>query len=88
MIMNNDEDAQVTSRLTTEALLLALIALEVDRRESNLTDGQVKTELLLDSVGLSYQQIARIMGKNSAAVRMAITRAKKKPQASNPKGSA
>ncbi|MGH2654119.1 MAG: hypothetical protein ACRDHV_07195 [Actinomycetota bacterium] len=37
----------------------------------------MKTEVLLANAGLSYDDIATTMGKQPAAVRMAITRKKK-----------
>lgn len=76
--MPNKESAQVASGVTAEDLLLALVTLEVDRRESNQVEGQIKTELLLSNAGLGAQQIAQIMGKNAAAVRMMISRSKPK----------
>jgi DNA-directed RNA polymerase specialized sigma24 family protein len=75
----NKEVTQVpASSPTTQELLLALVALEIDRREREQADGQVKTELLLSGAGLGYQQVAKIMGKSADAVRMTISRAKPK----------
>lgn len=70
-------EAETSQKLSVEALLLALVALEVDKRESIAADGQIKTEVLLNSAGLTSQQIALIMNKNAAAVRMTLSRAKK-----------
>src|SRR5579859_1663900 len=59
-------------------LLLAIATILADGREQALVDHpeQVKTELLLANVGLSYGVIARILGKKPDAVRMTITRAR------------
>ena len=59
-----------------DALLLAVIALLVDDRNHRLTDADVKTELLLDSCGLTNQQIAQVMNKQPDAVRKVISRAR------------
>lgn len=74
--MPNKDKPTETASVGTEELLLALISLEVDKRERSLDSSQLKTELLLANTGLGYQQIAKIMGKNPAAVRMMITRSK------------
>jgi DNA-directed RNA polymerase specialized sigma24 family protein len=62
------------------SLLLAVAALLADQREAGLADrpGAIRTEVLLADVGLSSPQIARIVGKQPAAVRMAISRARKR----------
>lgn len=70
-------EIETSQKLSIEALLLALVTLEVDRRENTATDGQTKTEILLNAAGLTSQQVALIMGKNAAAVRMTLSRAKK-----------
>ena len=75
-------ETETSQKLSVEALLLALVALEVDRRESSIAEGQVKTEVLLNSAGLTSQQIALIMGKNATAVRMTLSRAKKPSKSS------
>ena len=77
--MASKSEQNDTASVGVEDLLLALIALEVDKRERSLTADQVKTELLLSTVGLGHQQIAKIMGKNPDAVRMMISRSKVKP---------
>jgi DNA-directed RNA polymerase specialized sigma24 family protein len=66
--------------LEAESVLLAILALMVDEREraAKLDQNMDKTELILDSIGLSHQQIAKVLNKNTAAVRMMITRAKTK----------
>lgn len=63
--------------VTTETLLRALLALHIDEREHRLKAGdseQLKTELLLAACGLSYQDIAALMGKSPDAVRMMLAR--------------
>ena len=66
--------------LDTNSVLLAILTLMVDEREraAKLDPSMNKTEILLDSVGLSYSQIAKILGKNTAAVRMMVSRSKAK----------
>lgn len=61
------------------AALLALVALQVEQREMDSARTSArKTELLLADAGLTYAQIAMLLNKNVAAVRMAITRARSK----------
>lgn len=81
--MASSEQDQSNIRVTTEELLLALIALEVDKRENSNSDERVKTEVLLSGAGLGSSQIAKIMGKNPAAVRMVLSRSR---AAKAPKG--
>lgn len=64
-----------------EALLLAIVTLLVDQREQNSDPDRAKTEVLLASAGLSYQQIAPMVNKKPDAVRMLIARS----QAARPK---
>ena len=70
--------------LDTNSVLLAILTLMVDERErvAKLDPSMNKTEILLDSVGLSYSQIAKVLGKNTAAVRMMITRSRAKTKKS------
>lgn len=72
--------------LSVESLLLALVALEVDRRENTVNENGMKTELLLSNAGLGATQIAKIMGKNPNAVRMMISRSKPKAKSSKKAG--
>lgn len=74
--MTNNEQGQPNIHVTAEELLLALITLEVDKRESSAPEGGVKTEVLLSNAGLGSTQIAKIMGKNPAAVRMMLSRSR------------
>ncbi len=77
--MSKTEDNKSGSALSTDALLLAMLTLMIDERErvAGGNPGQVKTELLLASAGLPYQQIAAMMNKNPDAVRMMLTRMRK-----------
>ena len=70
--------------LDNNSVLLAILTLMVDERERavKLAPGMNKTEVLLDSIGLSYSQIAKVLGKNTAAVRMMITRSRAKTKKS------
>lgn len=68
------DDAQ----LDGNSILLAILALLVDEREraAKLDPDMGKTEMILDSIGLSHQQIAKVLNKNTSAVRMMVSRAK------------
>lgn len=70
--------------LDTNSVLLAILTLMVDERERavKLDPSMNKTEVLLDSVGLSHSQIAKILSKNTAAVRMMVARSKAKTRKS------
>lgn len=70
--------------LDTNSVLLAILTLMVDEREraAKLDPSMNKTEVLLDSVGLSHSQIAKILSKNTAAVRMMVARSKAKTRKS------
>lgn len=78
--MSKTEDNKSGSALSTDALLLAMLTLMIDEREraANGDSGQVKTEVLLASAGLPYQQIAAMMNKSPDAVRMMIARLSRK----------
>lgn len=67
--------------LATDKALSALVALLVADREERL-EGEAngkprKTELVLTTGGLNPQEIASLVGKNVAAVRKTIERARK-----------
>lgn len=70
--------------LDTNSVLLAILTLMVDEREraAKLDPSMNKTEVLLDSVGLSHSQIAKILSKNTAAVRMMVARSRAKAKKS------
>lgn len=57
-----------------DPMMVALVALLVDERQARITDGDVKTELLLNRCGLHHTVIAQLMGKQPDAVRKAISR--------------
>jgi DNA-directed RNA polymerase specialized sigma24 family protein len=59
-----------------QLLLEAICALLADIRESVVAEGAMKTELVLSRVGLTYQAIAPLVGKNPDAVRKTISRAR------------
>jgi hypothetical protein len=68
-----DKDAH---QLTTGAAASGILALLVDAREARIKDDKqaVKTEVLLDSAGLSLDDIAAVMNKKYDAVRVSIQR--------------
>ena len=74
--MSKDDNTPVaTGALTVESLLLALLTLQIEEREARGFDlDRTKTEVLLASAGLSYQQIAAMMNKKPDAVRMMLAR--------------
>jgi DNA-directed RNA polymerase specialized sigma24 family protein len=61
-------------------LLLAMAALLADDREARVASDSTaeRTEVLLARAGLSAGQIGEILGKQAGAVRMALSRARKK----------
>jgi DNA-directed RNA polymerase specialized sigma24 family protein len=62
----------------SESLLKAIAALLIEQRESRPPEpDQRRTEVLLDSVGLSAIEIAELTGKQPAAVRMTLSRARR-----------
>lgn len=62
----------------TNKLLKALIVLAIDDREQRAkNDPSLKqTEVLLNQAGLDSPDIANLMGKQAAAVRMTLSRAR------------
>ncbi len=70
--------ASPVGALSVESLLLALLTLQIEDREAKGLDlDRTKTEVLLASAGLTYQQIAAMMNKNPDAVRMMLSRTSK-----------
>jgi DNA-directed RNA polymerase specialized sigma24 family protein len=69
-------------------LLKAILSLMVDERESRLNEERgPRTEVLLAGAGLSAVEIAELTGRNAAAVRMALSRARRSGSAKgNPRG--
>jgi DNA-directed RNA polymerase specialized sigma24 family protein len=63
-----------------EALLRAMLALMVDEREHRAIDrpDQAKTEVLLADAGLGAGDIAPLLNKQPNAVRMSLSRARRK----------
>jgi DNA-directed RNA polymerase specialized sigma24 family protein len=57
--------------------VLAMLVAEREERIGENPSAPVKTEVLLNNAGLSAPEIARIMGKNSDAVRQTIQRGRK-----------
>ncbi len=70
----------MSDEISLDKALVALLRLAVAEREERIIPelSERKTELLLDEVGLSYGQIATLVGKKPDAVRKTIARAKKK----------
>jgi DNA-directed RNA polymerase specialized sigma24 family protein len=63
-----------------DALLRAMLALMVDEREARAADrpNQAKTEVLLADAGLGTADIAALLSKQPDAVRMTLSRARRK----------
>lgn len=70
--------AELDPASQTVQLLMALLMVTIDERESRADEGpkQVKTEVLLSRAGLSSPLIAMLMGKQPGAVRTTLSRAK------------
>jgi hypothetical protein len=66
--------------LTTNQLLLAVLQLLVEDREAHAAERpeSVKTEVLLDRIGLGSVTIATLVGKQPGAVRTILSREKAK----------
>jgi DNA-directed RNA polymerase specialized sigma24 family protein len=72
--------SQERHQLTTSAAAAGILALLVEARESRIRDDKdaVKTEVLLDSAGLSLDDIASVMGKKYDAIRVSLQRSRRK----------
>lgn len=70
------EDTEVS----TNQLLLALLQVLIDDREARVDERpkQIKTEVLLDRIGLRSTTIATLVGKQPGAVRTTLSREKAK----------
>lgn len=64
--------------IPVERSMTAVLSLLIADRESGLDDDAEKTEVLLSNAGLGVPEIARLMGKNDAAVRKTLQRARKR----------
>jgi DNA-directed RNA polymerase specialized sigma24 family protein len=64
---------------TTETLLLAIATLLADAHQSknDKVSNENSAAILLASAGISHRDIAKITGRQTDAVRMAITRSRK-----------
>lgn len=69
-----------TAQIPADAALAGILALLVAEREERAKESKpdARTEVLLANVGLSAEAIATVTGKNAAAVRKAIQRARAK----------
>lgn len=64
---------------STDQLLRAILALLIDERESRgIEPPTQRTEVLLANAGLGATEIAQLTGKQPAAIRMALSRARAK----------
>jgi DNA-directed RNA polymerase specialized sigma24 family protein len=62
----------------SEILLKAMLAIMIDERESRPPEQRKRrTELVLAEAGLGPAEIAELTGKQPAAVRMALSRARR-----------
>lgn len=70
----------MAEEISLEDAIVALLTLAVAEREERLNSDLAdrKTESLLAEAGLSYGQIATVIGKKPDAVRKTVTRAKKR----------
>ena len=68
------------SFITTAAAGAGILALLVDAREARIKDDKqaTKTEVLLDSAGLSLDDISAVLGKKSDTIRVSLSRSKAK----------
>jgi hypothetical protein len=78
--MTVDRRSKERHQLTTGAAAAGILALLVDARETRIKDDKLatKTEVLLDSAGLSLDDIAAVMGKKYDAIRVSIQRSRAK----------
>lgn len=61
-----------------ETALVGVLALLIAQREDVEAADRRKTEVVLSDAGMSPTQIGRLLGKRPDAVRMAISRARKR----------
>lgn len=68
--------------ISAEAAMAGILALLIEEREERKKGDKdaEKIELVLSKAGLSNDDIAAVTGKQTSAVRMAISRTKAKPK--------
>src|SRR3989442_11823972 len=73
--------------LSAHELLRAILGLLIEERERQISSDHVviRTELLLNRLGLPSNTISVLTGKNAAAVRMALSRARARSRTSHKK---
>jgi hypothetical protein len=78
--MSPSRRSQDGHQLTTAAAASGILALLVEARETRIKDDKdaTKTEVLLDSAGLSLDDIAAVMGKKYDAVRVSLQRSRRR----------
>jgi hypothetical protein len=74
--MATERKSKERHQITTGAAAAGILALLVDARENRIKDDRqaTKTEVLLDSAGLSFDDIAVVMNKKYDAIRVSIQR--------------
>jgi hypothetical protein len=78
--MPSARKAQDRHQLTTGAAAAGILALLVDAREARVKEDKdaTKTEVLLDSAGLSLDEIAAVTNKKYDAIRVSLQRSRRK----------
>lgn len=78
--MAADRKSKERHHITSGSAVAGILALLIDARESRTKDDKeaVKTEVLLFNAGLSYEDIAALMGKTYDAIRVSLQRNKAK----------
>ena len=78
--MAADRKSKEGHQITTAAAGAGILALLVDAREARIKDDKqaTKTEVLLDSAGLSLDDISAVLGKKSDTIRVSLSRSKAK----------
>lgn len=73
--MTGDKPLKERHQIALDSAAAGILALLVDAREELMKDkAGTKTEVLLDRAGLSLDDISAVTGKKYNAVRMTITR--------------
>lgn len=78
--MVSDRKSQEKHQIATGAAASGILALLVDAREARIKNDKdaIKTEVLLDSAGLSLDDIAAAMSKSYDAIRVSLQRSRRK----------